>query len=287
VEETDMTDIPGLELVGVKFEVQLYELGKKYGEIKPSTYTVTDLSADKRLLSQPFRLAGDVKIADVVVVNTYKEKDTVIVYHGVGNGKIKINKPGAVFEDAPTESIAFYSERADGCTTHAGAGATFVGWYKDPECKELVTAADGVWDTTTGSFIPNANVISDTEIHFYAKFETGSITIERAEAEPYQTFVYHIQSTDNTVDMYVTLACDETGNGKVEILEVPLDKTYKVTEHEDWSWRHEGETKSDTNGTIDGETILHLKYKFDSETNNKWWLNGYSGVYENVFEKGT
>jgi hypothetical protein len=99
--------------------------------------------------------------------------------------------------------------------------------------------------------------------------------------------VYHIQSTDGAVDMYVTLACDATGNGKVEILEVPLDKTYNVTEHDDWSWRHEGETRSDTNGTIDGETILHLKYKFDSETNKKWWLNGYSGVYENVFEKGT
>jgi hypothetical protein len=245
------------------------------------------IPADAKLLSSPFRLEGNVKIADVVVVNTYKEKDTVIVYHGVGNGKIKINKPGAVFEDAPTESIAFYSERADGCTTHAGAGATFVGWYKDPECKELVTAADGVWDKKTGSFIPNANVISADVIHFYAKFETGSITIERDNADPYQTFVYHIQSTDGAVDMYVTLACDATGNGKVEILEVPLDKTYKVTEHDDWSWRHEGETKSDTNGTIDGETILHLKYKFDSETNKKWWLNGYSGVYENVFEKGT
>ena len=287
VEETGMTEIPGLELESVEFRVQLYKAGQKFDDIKLSSYIVTKLSADDKLLSEPFQLKGDVKIADVVVVNTYKEKDTVIVYHGVGNGKIKIDKEGAVFEDAPSESIAFYSERADGCTTHAGAGATFVGWYKDPECKELVTAADGVWDKKTGSFIPNANVTSDTEIHFYAKFETGSITIERAEAEPYQTFVYHIQSTDNTVDMYVTLACDATGNGKVEILEVPLDKTYKVTEHEDWSWRHKGETKSDTNGNIGGETILHLKYKFASKTKNEWWLNGYSGVYENVFEKGT
>lgn len=281
VKESDITDIPGLELSKVRFQVQLYESGVKYEDLKLSYYYENNLLANDPLLSPQFKLEGNVKIADVVVINTYEEIETVIVYHGVGNGKIKINKPGSVFEDAPTESIAFYSELAEGCSTHAGAGATFVGWYKDPECTDPVTAVDGVWDKTTGVFIPNANVISTSEIHFYAKFETGSITINRENAYPFQTFVYHIRSTDGTVDMYVPLECDENGNGTKEILEVPLGKTYNVTEHEDWSWRHSGKTLSDSNS----DKKRHLVFDFDSAVNYEWWLNGYSEAFENVFGK--
>lgn len=283
LQELDVTPIPGLVLNEVKFQVQLYKLGVKYEDIKPSLYLESQLAADESLLSLPFELEGDVKIADVVVINTYKEIDTVIVYHGVGNGKIKIDKAGSVFEDAPSETIPFYSGRAEGCSTHAGAGATFVGWFKDEACKIPVTAEDGVWDKVTGSFIPNANVISAEAIHFYAKFETGSITINRVNAYSGQTFVYHVQSTDEDVDMYVPLECNEEGVGAKVILEVPLGKTYNITEYDDWSWRYTGKTISYTNS----DANRHLVYEFDSESLCEWWLNGYSEAFENVFGKQT
>ena len=231
------------------------------------------------MLSPEFILQGDVKIADVVVINTYREKETVIYYQGVGNGKIKLNKTGATFEDTPSETLAFYSGKAIGCETHAGAGATFVGWYKDEACTDPVTAADGVWDKETGIFKPNANIINAETVTFYAKFETGSITINRENANPEQTFVYHIESTDGKVDMYVSLQCDENGKGSVEILEVPLQKTYTVTEIEDWSWRHPGAVKEDTNSN----DKLHLVFDFTSGIDKNKWLNGLSPEKENVF----
>lgn len=74
VEETKYTEIPGLELSTVTFQVQLYSGGAKYGDIQPSEYIETQIKAGNDLLSLPFRLEGSVKIADVTVINEYKEK---------------------------------------------------------------------------------------------------------------------------------------------------------------------------------------------------------------------
>lgn len=279
VQEMGNTAIPGLELDSVKFQVQLYEAGQKWDELKEASYLEIEVGSGKDLLSPVFELKDKVKIADVVVINTYREKETVIYYQGVGNGKIKLNQTGAAFEDMPSETLAFYSGKAIGCETHAGAGATFVGWYKDEACTDPVTAADGVWDKETGIFKPNANIINAESVTFYAKFETGSITINRENANPEQTFVYHIKSTDGNVDMYVSLQCDENGKGSVEILEVPLQKTYTVTEIEDWSWRHPGAVKEDANSN----DKLHLVFDFNSDINKNKWLNGLSPEKENVF----
>lgn len=279
IEETQNTIIPGLELDSVRFQVQLYQAGQKWDELKEASYLEIEVGSGNPLLSPEFILQGDVKIADVVVINTYREKETVIYYKGIGNGKIKLNQKGATFEDMPSEPLAFYSGKAIGCETHAGAGATFVGWYKDEACTDPVTAADGVWDKETGIFKPNANIINAESVTFYAKFETGSITINRENANPEQTFVYHIESTDGKVDMYVSLQCDENGKGSVEILEVPLNKTYTVTEIEDWSWRHPGAVKEDANSN----DKLHLVFDFNSDINKNKWLNGLSPEKENVF----
>ncbi|MBR2915139.1 MAG: InlB B-repeat-containing protein [Clostridia bacterium] len=281
IEETQNTIIPGLELDSVRFQVQLYQAGQKWDELKEASYLEIEVDSGKPLLSPEFILQGDIKIADVVVINTYREKETVIYYKGIGNGKIKLNQTGATFEDMPSETLAFYSGKAIGCETHAGAGATFVGWYKDEACTEPVTAADGVWDKETGIFKPNTNIINAESVTFYAKFETGSITINRENANPEQTFVYHIESTDDTVDMYVSLQCDENGKGSVEILEVPLQKTYTITEIEDWSWRHPGSQQSGTNGETDDKR--HLVFNFTSGIDKNKWLNGLSPEKENVF----
>lgn len=286
VEETNITSIPGLELSEVVFKVQLYKSGKEYGKVLPSTYTEIHIKAGEPLESLPFTLEDDVKIADVTVVNTYKEKNTVISYKAVGNGKVKFIE-GTEFLDEPTEVLPFYSGKAKGAEVHAGNDSTFVGWFKDEACTIPVTAADGLWDKTTNTFKPNANVISSEKITFYAKFETGSVVINRENANPGQTFVYHVTNdatnADN-VDMYITLECDENGNGTVSILEVPLGYNYTVTESEDWSWRHLSETKEQKyNPSTDGKPTP-LTFDFDNDPTDKQWLNGCSQEEKNVFE---
>ena len=127
------------------------------------------------------------------------------------------------------------------------------------------------------SFKPNANIINDTEITFYAKFETGSVVIERKNAEPGQTFVYLITSTTSGVSMYVTLQCDENGSGTVAILEAARG-TYTVTELQDWSWRHVGETLTGSHQGDDKE----LKFTFDNTVKNDKWLNGCGELSSNT-----
>lgn len=286
VEEVGNTDIPGLELDSVTFQIQLYEDGKKWNDepIKSEYKEIKiDATDDQTILLSPeFELVGNRKIADCTVINTYREKQIKVTYEAVGNGKIKLDKPGSVFEDNPTELLDLYSGKSDGCSTHAGAGATFVGWFKDAACTDPVTAVDGVWETN-GTFRPNANVIATETMKFYAKFETGSIVINRTGANPGQEFVYHIQSNDNGtikgVDMYVTLKCDEAGNGSVSVLEVPVGNSYTVTECEDWSWRHTGSSSTQTNG----DKNLKLVYDFSNPPNDEKWLNGYSPEKKNVF----
>ena len=96
--------------------------------------------------------------------------------------------------------------------------------------------------------------------------------IERKNAAPGQIFVYCIESKsgDLNLKMYVTLKCDENGNGKVEISEVPAGE-YTVTELQDWSWRHvsQAQTKKHEDGKKE------LKFEFSNSANNKW-INGYA-----------
>ena len=276
LQELDPTEIPGLTLVQKKYTATLYSKGKAQPsyESKPGQDYI-EFKMDQNT---------ETHFADIVVLNVYEEKQTTIHYQAVGKGKLSFAE-NDIFVDKPTETIKYYSEQAKGAKPlYDATDATFVGWFKDPECKAPVTAADGVWDKETNSFKPNANIINADEITFYAKFETGSIVINRTGANAHQSFVYHIESIASNgemLDMYVTLQCDETGNGSVTVLEVPLGQTYTVTECEDWSWRHTGETTSDMNGN----EKMKLEFTFGSEKKPKW-LNGLAELCKNVFGSG-
>jgi hypothetical protein len=221
--------------------------------------------------------------AEVVIVNTYVEKTTTIYYKAVGNGKVAFanvdNDADLDFVDTPTEEIDFYTEKAIGAKVFVGEGATFKGWFKDEACTDKVTEADGVVDGN--SFIPNANIINDTEITFYAKFETGSVVIERKNAEPGQTFVYNVQWRDshgNEMNMYVSLKCDANGSGTVAILEASTAGTYTVTELKDWSWRYAGEELTGSHQGADKELV----FTFDNTVTNNKWLNSYGELSSNT-----
>ena len=261
--QNSVVTLPGLELESTTYTTYYYEKG-----------AVAQTLQDPK--DADIQLSETRGYAEVVIKNTYKEKITTIYYKGVGNGKVafaNVNDDNLNFVDTPSEPLAFYSGKAIGAKVFPGMGATFAGWYKDEACTDPVTPADGVYNTEDKSFKPNANIINADEITFYAKFVTGSILIKRSNAKPGQTFVYHIQwtgDTTNTLDMYVTLKCDESGIGSVEILEMATAGTYTVTELNDWSWRHDGATKK---GEHQG-TDMQLTFEFDGPVKNNSWLNG-------------
>lgn len=284
VEETSTTEIPGLVLESVTFGVKRYELGKYKDTLDPISYDETQITGDGKLVSSAIRLEGNIKIADVTVVNQYKEKETTIYYKAIGNGKVALDVtagPDEGFEDTPTEKLLYYSGQAKGAEIHEGNGATFKGWYKDEACTQPVESIDGVWDRSTNSFKPNANILNADEVTFYAKFITNSIVINRTNGEPGQSFVYHVSGTTEkgqNVDLYVTVTCDEKGNGSKEILEV-LNGSYTITEVDEWSWRYEGDTQ---NVTVLGENAQEYKVGFGKGMDEPKWLNGLDLV-KNVF----
>lgn len=253
------TDKLGLELASTDYYTYYYEKG-----------AVAETVSDEK--DADILLNGSRGFAEVVIVNTYIEKTTTIYYKGVGNGKVAFanveNDGNLDFVDTPTEELAFYSGQAIGAKVFPGEGATFVGWFTDEACTKPVTLKDGVVGADN-SFKPNANIINDVAVTFYAKFETGSVVIERKNAKPGQTFVYCIENSSNNLKMYVTLQCDASGSGTVAILEAATAGTYTVTELNDWSWRHDGEKQSGQHQGDDKE----LKFIFDNRVTNNSWLN--------------
>ena len=271
--QTALPEIPGLNLTSTSYYTYYYENG-----------AVVDPEPTPDSKDADIFLNGNRGFAEVVIVNTYQEKETTIYYKAVGNGKVafaNVKDEDLEFVDTPTEPLAFYTGKAIGAKVFPGEGATFKGWFTDEACTKPVTAKDGVYNDKDHSFIPNANIINAPTVTFYAKFETVSILIARKNANPGQTFVYHVQwsnSKGNTLDMYVTLECDASGIGSVAILEARTEGTYTVTELEDWSWRHVGETKT---GQLQG-TDKELKFEFDTPVAHNSWLNGYGDLSSNT-----
>lgn len=267
VVQDSSTELPGLYLVETTYTANIYYQG---------AYDKT-ITGDADGID--FYLDRDRYYVEIFITNVYAEKMTTIYYKGVGNGKVSFIGSGGVFEDTPTEELAYYSGQAKGAEIHPGEGAIFEGWYTNEECTDEVTARDGVWDRSNNTFKPNANILNADSVTFYAKFQSGTIEIRRTNANPGQVFIYHVVSKDRTVDLYVPLVCDENGSGVAYVLEVPLQE-YTVTELDDWSWRHDGKSITKT-GTDTEENIV---FTFDSAVSNNKWLNGYGDPKENVYD---
>lgn len=287
VEETETTDLVGLELDYVTFETTLYTFGEGT-ELAPSQYDSTQIDGDADLFSTEFAFSEKQKIADIKVTNKYREKLTTIYYKAIGNGKVALTGQ-TNFEDTPTETLAFYSGKSKGVQIHKGAGAIFAGWFKDEACTDPVTATDGVVDPVTGTFKPNANIIKDDEITFYAKFTTASIVIERENGEPGQSFVYHVTNNKegkDKVDFYLTIVCGEDKKGSAIITEVPAGD-YTITEIPDWSWRFEDPVSKTVNVKADAD-INHLEQTvtFTGDVDKPYWLSGLAEIARNIFKGG-
>ena len=280
VQETDLTDMPGLELYKVYFKTVLYSYGAASDPVE-KLYHEVDLSTTN-VISPKFYLHDEAKIADVKVENYYREKSATVYYKAVGNGKVAL-AGSTEFVDVPSETLPYYSGKSAGATIHEGLGATFVGWYLDEACTQEVpkgTSEYGVVEDD-GTFKPSPNKLEGGRT-FYAKFVTGTIVIERSDAEPGQSFVYHVTGTTTggkPVDLYVTVVCNESGYGKTEVLEV-LTGTYTVTEVEDWSWRYDAGAS---------QTITHnggvMTTSFGGDIDRPNWLSGLAEIAKNIFTK--
>lgn len=288
LEETSTSQLPGLELESVVIGIQRYSMGNPLvndTSVHPEDYTETEIAAGRDLVSCQFQLENNIKIADIKVTNTYKEKKVAVRYEAVGNGKVTLFGT-TDFQDAPYEEIAYYSGKATGGEIHAGNNASFVGWFHDKECKLPVQSKDGVVDSE-GTFRPNANVIvpdaSGTKT-FYAKFVTHSVVIKKTGGEPGKTYVYTLKGPNNLkMEVYVT--CDEKGEGSTEIFEAPAGE-YKATEQGKWSWRDDAPADPVTDTHIVGnKTLYQITLPFDGNMDRIYWLDGFSNPKKNVFTK--
>ena len=301
--ETAAEEIPGLVLTKVTISGQRYRAGETNStdlKIQPEIYerTINDAAFSSPLKSKVFYITNnntddiatdDVKIADITVINEYSEKMTTVKYVAVGNGKLRWADSNE-FVDAPEETLKFYSGKARGAVGIAGKNATFMGWYKDAACTQPVTAADGVYDKNAMSFKPNTNIISTEVVTFYAKFETGSIKIQRNGGEPGQTYVYHVEraavGTLPKLDLYVSVTCGADGRGYTEILELPSAE-YTVTEVQDWSWRYDPKSPQTKNHASLPAGTKQLLYEFDGPSCVLTWLNGLSEAMKNSIRPTT
>lgn len=302
LQETDPSSIVGLELDTVTFDTTTYCGGQKYAE---TTITHT-MSADspnyETLLSKMFELTenkdkpdedpknpskNDVRIADIKVTNTYKEKEVTVRYEAVGNGKVTLDVENVDFKDAPEETIKYYSGKATGGAIHKRDSVSFVGWFHDRDCTDPVKDIDGKYDANTGTFRPNANVIvpdASGKKTFYAKFVTHSVVIKKTGGEPGKTYVYTLEGPNNLkMEVYVT--CDEKGEGSTEIFEAPAGE-YKATEQGKWSWRDDAPAEAVTDTHIVGnKTLYQITLPFDGNMDRIYWLDGFSNPKKNVFTK--
>lgn len=113
-----------------------------------------------------------------------------------------------------------------------------------------------------------------TSSEFLLHIKTCNLTIAKsggAESEPYVFKVLKNGAGYSEITI--------VGNGSKTIYELPVG-TYTIVEDDGWSWRYEGDNGSGVSLTVDnpvGKIICN-----NTKTKNSW-LNGYSGVVQNVF----
>ena len=265
--------------------------------------TLNELFADGQsgenegVLIDDITLDKENKIAEIQVMNTYREKEVKINYVAVGNGTVDIEDGVKNPLPKDSENFLFYSGKPQGVVATPDANYTFAGWYLDEKCTVSVDENHGYVDIEDGivRFTPNKNktVSDDTlEVTYYAKFSIGSLQIIRENAEPGQVFVYEIKDKNEKVVMYATVVVGEDGKGSTEIVNasfgtdqsVGLD--YTVTQLNDWSWRYDDipitQTHKVTKG-LHGSMDMTTEFVFNGDSTKENWLNGNSTVEVNKY----
>ena len=175
-----------------------------------------------------------------------------------------------------TKEVISGSQDFNGSTPTAKSNCEFLGWYIDKECTTPVTEEYGTVDENTGKFIPDKNLLSDSDKNvFYAKFsrKASDITISRSGVQdPTQVFVYEIKNNETNEIIYATI----TGNSNVTIQNMPFGE-YTITQKNSWSWRYSDSSQETVIHNDRNGTAVFFNKKIDTEQ----WLNGNSNVLVN------
>lgn len=117
---------------------------------------------------------------------------------------------------------------------------------------------------------------------FWIHVKTCNLTISKKGGSDDETYVFKIKKDGSD---YTEVSI--TGNGTVTIDELPVGK-YTVEEDTAWSWRYPNPTIT-YSGTNQSATLSSTKpTDTASVTNNREsqnWLNGFSTVVQNIFDK--
>ena len=249
----------------------------KYGA--KITYELSE--AEKKLIPgyRPINFSGGVTVTEIAknneIVFNYEPIQYNISYIPVTfMGGIKQTSGTMGGYTSPNTENKFYTsgeQTFSGSTAQANQYFEFVGWYKDENCTESVSA--------NIKYVPLVNDLSETEVNkFYAKFErkTGSLTIHRdyTGIDANQVFVYKITNNVDSITLYVTASVT---NPTIRI-EGLLQGNYSIEQVTDWSWRY----TEDTVKTI-AITNDEFEITFANTASNAAWLNYNSPFYRNIF----
>lgn len=164
-----------------------------------------------------------------------------------------------------------------GSTPTAKDGFKFVGWYKDADCTEAV---DSSWVNANNKIVPQKSevlgkdkdgkdILGYKAATYYAKFEpdVADLTITKTGAEnidEHQSFVFEVKQGDRVITE-VTIK----GNGSAVVKNLKVG-SYTVTEKQNWSWRYEPNTDSETVEVgVDGGKVTFANSRIKTK-----WLNG-------------
>lgn len=187
-----------------------------------------------------------------------------------------------------SELVKISSGNANGSTAFLLENAyKFVGWYSDPECKNLITKDSKYVPSKEGDQWVDGTT-------YYAKFDyvLTSLTIVKEgweKIDPNQTFLFNVKG--NGIDINVTVH----ENGSVKIYGLTVGETYTITEITDWSWRYEYkscEAVSNATKVKDSDLPNGAQFtigvdgtvKFTNTRPMDQWLDGDS-YCDNIFQK--
>ena len=195
-----------------------------------------------------------------IITVYYKEKTVVIHYEVVG-------PTGSGTVSPEKTEVKVISGTGASSTATANEGYVFEGWYYDSGCTQKVTGGNTLYLTK-----PDDNVWKTAT--YYAKFGVAEadLTIKRTDAaDSTQVYIYEIKNNETNEIIYVSIV----GNGETTIHKLTLGE-YTITQHNDWSWRHDDAAEVIEHQSQDGTTV-----EFSKEATIEQWINGNSELIKN------
>ncbi len=134
-------------------------------------------------------------------------------------------------------------------------------------------------DVTTHTTFPHQDCVTGEDLKggkFLLHVKTCQLTITKAGGAAGEPYVFTVMK-----DGAKYSEASITGNGSVIIYELPVG-TYSIQEDTDWSWRY---TPSYSDSVTLSATNPNGTITCTNSLNKQYWLNGFSNVMQNIFNK--